>query len=104
MKNYTVYILKCTDDSFYTGITSNLNGRIIKHQTGKLGGYTSSRLPVELVWSKEFLDDPNQAIIWEKRIKGWSRRKKQALIDDDWESMIAYSKNYTEYDNKIENK
>ncbi|WP_124980917.1 GIY-YIG nuclease family protein [Nonlabens xiamenensis] len=104
MKAYCVYILKCSDGSFYTGITSNLDARVAIHNTGKNKGFTSSRLPVELVWYKEFLDDPDQAIIWEKRIKGWSRRKKQALIDGDWEKLSLYSRNYTKYGNRINKK
>jgi predicted GIY-YIG superfamily endonuclease len=72
-----------------------------KHHSGKVKSYTSTRLPVELVWSEQFLDDPEQAILWEKRIKGWSRRKKQALIDGNWDNLILFSKNYTEYGNKI---
>ncbi|KQC34132.1 excinuclease ABC subunit C [Nonlabens sp. YIK11] len=102
MKYFTVYILECADASFYTGITSNLASRIAIHQSGKTRGYTSSRLPVILVWYKEFIDDPSQAIIWEKRIKGWSRRKKKALINGDWDKMVQYSKNYTEYNHKID--
>ena len=101
MKFYFVYILKCSDDSFYTGFTSNLDQRIAEHQMGKSGGYTSTRLPIRLVWSEQFLDDPDQAIEWEKRIKGWSRRKKEALINEDWDNLVLFSKNYAEYGNKI---
>jgi predicted GIY-YIG superfamily endonuclease len=101
MKFYFVYILKCSDGSFYTGFTSNLDQRVVQHQMGKSAGYTSKRLPVELVWYEQFMDDPEQAIVWEKRIKGWSRRKKQALIDGDWDSLILFSKNYAEFGNRI---
>ena len=101
MKFYFVYILKCSDDSFYTGITSNLDQRIAEHQVGKSSGYTSTRLPIELVWSEQFLDDPEQAIEWEKRIKGWSRRKKQALIDGNWDNLVLFSKNYAQHGNRI---
>ncbi|SCY30862.1 tRNA/rRNA methyltransferase/putative endonuclease [Nonlabens sp. Hel1_33_55] len=101
MKFYFVYILKCSDDSFYAGFTSNLDQRLAEHQMGKSAGYTSKRLPLELVWFEQFLDYPEQAIQWEKRIKGWSRRKKQALIDGNWDNLILFSKNYAEYGNKI---
>ena len=104
MKFYFVYILKCSDDSFYTGMTSNLDQRLLKHQTGELKGYTSTKLPVKLVWSEQFLDDPEQAIKWEKKIKGWSRRKKQALIDGNWDDLVLFSKNYTEHGNRIREK
>lgn len=101
MKFYFVYILKCSDDSFYTGFTSNIDQRVAEHQMGKSAGYTSKRLPVALVWCEQFMDDPEQAIMWEKKIKGWSKRKKQALIDSDWESLVLFSKNYTQHGNRI---
>lgn len=97
MKTYFVYILKCTDDSFYTGMTNNLERRLFEHNVGiDKESYTFKRRPVELVWFEMFTE-PTQAIIIEKKIKGWSRRKKQALIDEDWDKLVRYSKNYTEY-------
>ncbi len=104
MKFFFVYIVECSDSSYYTGVTSNLDSRIVKHQTGEYGGYTSTRLPVKLVWNEYFLDDPDQAIYWEKKIKGWSRRKKKALIDGDWDSLVHFSKNYTQHGNRIKPK
>ena len=56
--------------------------------------YTSKRRPVELMYCQQF-NDINQAIELEKQIKGWSRRKKEALIKEDWEKLKLYSKNYT---------
>jgi putative endonuclease len=97
MKNYFVYILKCKDDSFYTGITNNLERRLSEHNEGiDKYAYTYHRRPAELVWSEMFTD-PIQAIMIEKKIKGWSRRKKQALIDGDWDKLVVYSKNYTQF-------
>jgi len=97
MKNYYVYILKCKDDSFYTGITNNLERRFYEHNIGNdIEAYTYRRRPVSLVWFEMFTD-PTQAIIIEKQIKGWSRRKKQALVDEDWDRLVRYSKNYTQY-------
>ncbi len=97
MKTYFVYILKCTDDSFYTGITNNLERRLFEHNVGvDKESYTFKRRPVELVWFEMFTE-PTQAIMIEKKLKGWSRRKKQALIDEDWDKLERYSKNYTEY-------
>jgi putative endonuclease len=80
MKDYFVYILKCSDDSYYTGVTNNLEKRFSEHQSGIIKGYTSKRLPVRLVFS-ERLTDINQAIRFEKQIKGWNRKKKEALIN-----------------------
>ena len=97
MKNYFVYIVKCKDDSFYTGFTNNLERRLVEHNLGvDINGYTYQRRPVELVWF-ELFTDPSQAIMIEKKIKGWSRRKKQALIDEDWDKLVSYSKNYAQY-------
>ncbi len=77
------YMLLCADGSFYTGCTTDLDTRFGQHQAGTLGGYTAMRRPVELVWAEEFqhIDD---AIAAERRIKGWSRAKKKALIAGDW--------------------
>lgn len=97
MKSYFVYILKCSDDSFYTGITNNLERRLYEHTVGiDKEAYIFKRRPVALVWFEMFTD-PTQAILIEKKIKGWSRRKKQALIDEDWDRLVQYSKNYTQY-------
>ena len=97
MKTYFVYILKCKDESFYTGITNNLTRRLYEHRIGlDKASYTYQRRPIKLVWFEMFTD-PTQAIMIEKKIKGWSRRKKQALIDEDWDKLVKYSKNYTQY-------
>ena len=78
MKQYFVYILKCSDNSYYTGITSDLEGRLVKHQSGYYPeSYTHTRRPIELVFYTEF-NDVEQAISFEKRVKGWSRKKKEA--------------------------
>ena len=97
MKFYYTYIVKCNDETYYTGITNNLERRIYEHNIGKIrSAYTFKRRPVTLVWFEAF-SDVNQAIMTEKKIKGWSKRKKEALINEDWEKLILYSKNYTEY-------
>jgi putative endonuclease len=106
MKLYYVYIVKCQDDSYYTGVTNNIDRRLDEHNGGtKPDAYTFSRRPVVLVWFESFTD-PSQAIAIEKKIKGWSRRKKEALINEDWDKLVQYSKNYTEYgkngDGKLE--
>ena len=79
-----VYMLRCADGSFYTGVTQRpLEERISEHNSGALAGYTALRRPVQLVWSQQF-QQVADAITAERRIKGWSRRKKLALIDGDW--------------------
>jgi putative endonuclease len=91
MKYYIVYILKCADGSYYTGITNNLERRMNEHLSGaSKESYTSSRLPVECVFNASFTD-PNSAIKMEKRIKGWSRKKKEALITDNYDELVRLS-------------
>ncbi|MBC2845602.1 GIY-YIG nuclease family protein [Winogradskyella flava] len=92
MKTYYVYILKCSDDTFYTGITSNLSQRIIEYQTGKhKDSYTYSRRPIELVFYAEFTN-VELAIDTEKQIKKWSRTKKEALINNEYDKLPNLSK------------
>ncbi len=80
---FWVYILECADGSYYTGHTDNLDSRIGKHQTSEVPGYTSSRLPVRLVFSQEF-PTRVEALANEQQIKGWSRKKKEAMMRGDW--------------------
>lgn len=97
MKLYFVYIVECSDKSFYIVITSNLERRIDEHNIGlKINSYTYSRRPVELKWFEQFMN-PNEAIKVEKQLKGWSRRKKIALIKEDWDKLVLYSKNYSQF-------
>ena len=91
MNQYFVYILKCSDGSYYTGVTNDLNRRLFEHQNGIIKGYTSNRLPVELVYSASF-NNISDAIRFEKQIKGWSRRKKEALIAGDFNLLKKLSK------------
>lgn len=97
-KKYWVYILQCSDDSYYTGMTSDLDCRLVEHQYGKYDGYTSSRLPMALVFSEEFTD-AKLAASFEKQIKGWTRKKKEALIRLDLDTLhnLANCKNSTHY-------
>jgi len=87
-----VYILKCSDDSYYTGSTVELHGRIAKHTIGSISSWTASRLPVKLVFSQEFYD-LNEAFRAERQIKGWSRAKKEALIISDFDLLVELAKN-----------
>ena len=92
MKISYVYILKCSDDSYYVGVTSDIVGRMFKHNTGFYSeSYTSSRRPLELVFYCEFTDI-NLAIDKEKQIKKWSRAKKEALINGDFEALVNLAK------------
>ena len=86
-------MLRCSDDSFYVGSTSHndVNVRVGEHNEALYIGYTSSRRPVKLVWSKWF-DDLRDAHSTERQIKGWSRAKKMALIDGNNKALIQLSK------------
>jgi predicted GIY-YIG superfamily endonuclease len=85
-----VYILECSDGSYYTGCTTNLSQRIVQHETGFYEGYTSSRLPIKLIWSQEF-QDVRDAINAERQIKGWSRKKKEALMKGDFDLLHEFA-------------
>ena len=89
---FWAYILLCNDGSYYTGHTDNLDLRIGQHQTGAYEGYTSKRRPVTLVWSQDF-PSRLEALEAERRIKGWSRAKKEALIRADWGALSQLARN-----------
>jgi predicted GIY-YIG superfamily endonuclease len=74
-----VYILECIDGSYYVGSTRNLDERIRQHQAGEGAVYTRRRRPVRLVFVQEF-QRIDEAYAMEKRVQGWSRAKRQALI------------------------
>ncbi|MBL4715800.1 MAG: hypothetical protein COC01_04440 [Bacteroidetes bacterium] len=100
MLNYTVYILKCNDQTYYTGITNDIERRIDEHETGQNEQcYTFSRRPLELLFTEHF-STPIQAIEFEKQIKGWSRKKKEALINNSWEQLPEFSKCLNETSHK----
>ncbi|HAT9175401.1 TPA: GIY-YIG nuclease family protein [Legionella pneumophila] len=89
---FWVYILQCSDKSYYTGQTDNLEKRLTQHQDKMIPGcYTSTRLPIQLKYSQEFMSR-EEALSAERQIKGWSRRKKEALINGDWQALSDYSK------------
>ncbi len=75
---FWVYILKCSDGSYYAGHTDNLEKRISEHSKGVIAGYTYSRRPVNLMFSQEF-NTREEALTVERQIKGWSRRKKRSI-------------------------
>jgi putative endonuclease len=86
------YMLRCSDESFYIGSTSyaDVEVRVAEHNDARYWGYTSSRRPVSLIWSKRF-DDLRDAHAMERQLKGWSRAKKMALIKGDGESLVRLS-------------
>ena len=77
-----VYILQCRDGSFYVGSTRDLERRVSQHNAGEGAAYTRHRRPVVLRWSAHY-DRVEDAYVAEKRLQGWGRRKRQALIDGD---------------------
>jgi putative endonuclease len=99
MKFYYVYILRCSDNSLYVGITNDLERRVNEHNDGKLpNAYTFKRRPVVLEWFQDFTE-PNQAIYFEKKFKGWSKQKKEALIKGDFDMIetLAECRNATHH-------
>jgi putative endonuclease len=85
---YFVYILECSDGSYYTGSTNDIAKRLWQHQQGvEPSSYTSSRRPVKLVWTSDATAHYYDALRWEKQIKGWSRAKKQALIQGQFDAL-----------------
>jgi len=99
MYNYYVYILKCSDNSYYTGITNNINRRTQEHQEGKdKKAYTYKRRPIVLEHYQKF-NNVLEAIYFEKKIKGWTRAKKTALINNDFDMLqiLSECRNATHY-------
>lgn len=91
MKLMYVYILKCADNSYYTGVSNDPDWRLQQHNDGNdPKAYTHSRRPVELVFCERFYN-PNDAIAFEKQVKGWSRKKKEALINNKWDDLPKLS-------------
>ncbi len=89
--NFFVYLLRCNDGSYYAGHTDNLETRLAQHMQGVPGSYTAPRRPVSLVWSESF-HTRDDAFAAERRIKGWSRAKKEALIAGDWHKLSALAR------------
>ncbi len=80
---FWAYVVRCADDSYYTGHTDNLERRIGQHNLGEISGYTQTRRPVTLMWCQDF-GSRQEALAAEFQVKGWSRRKKEALAREDW--------------------
>ena len=85
---YVVYILKCSDGSYYTGSTVDLGLRLWEHEEGvSETAYTYTRRPVKLIWNSEEFNSYAEALQFERQVKGWSRTKKEALTHDDYEKI-----------------
>jgi putative endonuclease len=95
MKAY-MYILVCSDGSYYVGSTTDLGIRLIEHQNGIGANFTSKHLPVRIIYFEEFqrIEDAFQR---EKQIQGWSRKKKEALMSRQKEELVKLSRNYTQF-------
>ena len=89
-----LYILKCADGSYYTGTTKDPERRLGEHLKGIPGSYTWNKRPVELVFTYEF-STWSEAVEREFQIKKWSRKKKQALIQGDWDTLKMLSQKRT---------
>jgi len=96
-----MYILKCSNDLYYTGSTIDLEKRIVQHNAGEGSNFTKKHLPVILVYSEEFqrIDD---AFYREKQVQGWSRKKKEALINGESNKLhnLSICQNESHFNNK----
>lgn len=77
-----LYILRCFDNSYYVGSTKDLERRLRQHQEGKGAMYTARRLPVELLYYEEY-SIIDEAFYREKQVQGWSRKKREALMNGE---------------------
>lgn len=91
MQPFFIYILKCSDGSYYVGHTDNIEERIAQHNSGEYECYTTKRLPVEVVYMQDFATR-GEALEAERAIKNWSRKKKEALIEGNIEKLSSLSK------------
>ena len=94
---FWVYILECADGSFYVGSHrgDDPEARVHEHNQGIYPkAYTYRRRPVRLVWSGDF-EDPNDAVYFERQLKGWTRAKKIAFINGDWAELKSLAKSRT---------
>lgn len=83
--------MQCSDKKYYVGSSTNIEGRLQKHNAGTYSGFTKKRLPVTLIFSQEF-PTIEEAFLAERMIKGWTRSKKEALINSDFELLHELAK------------
>ena len=101
MRGASIYIRRCADGSYYTGITRrSVEERLSEHMQGLIPGcYTEKRRPVKLAFS-EFYERVDEAAAAERRIKGWSRAKKEAYMRGDFPALVELAKRGTRRDEK----
>jgi predicted GIY-YIG superfamily endonuclease len=87
--NFFMYILECKDKKYYVGHTDNIEKRLAEHNTG-MSHYTSNRLPVKLIYLEQF-QTRDEAFVAERKIKGWSRKKKEAYIEKNFDLLCELS-------------
>ena len=85
-----VYILRCSDDSFYVGLTQDLDARVKAHNDGQGAAYTFRRRPVRLVHSEKF-ESESKGIERERQLKHWSHSKKEALVSGNLQKLKRLS-------------
>jgi len=85
-----MYILKCSDGSYYTGCTKDMDKRLWQHQNGQGANHTKNRLPVQLIYVENY-ERIDEAFSREKQIQGWGRKKKEALIEGNIEKLRCLS-------------
>jgi putative endonuclease len=100
MKGY-MYILRCGNGQYYTGSTTDVARRLHQHQSGEGANFTKKHLPVELVYVEEY-ERIDAAFYREKQVQGWSRKKKEALMNSEHNELhgLAKCKNETAHDRK----
>ena len=101
MSGASIYILRCADGSYYTGITRrSVEERLSEHMQGLIPGcYTDARRPVKLMFSEHY-ERIDEAIATERRIKGWSRAKKEAYMRGDFPALVELAKRGPRRDDK----
>ena len=95
--NGYMYILLCADGSYYTGSTTDLERRLEQHQNGEGANHTKKRLPVSLLYYEEY-SRIDEAFYREKQVQGWSRKKKEALIEGKSDLLPLLAKAYRDLD------
>jgi predicted GIY-YIG superfamily endonuclease len=91
MKSFYVYIVQCADKSYYVGHTDDIEKRIAEHNSQTYRCYTTTRLPIELVFLQDF-GSRDEAFACERQIKKWRRQKKEALIAQSWDRLKLLAK------------
>lgn len=89
---FWTYILRCADGTYYVGHTDDIDYRMAQHESGAIGGYTAKRRPVTYLWSEQF-PTRDEAFAAERKLKGWSRAKKEALMAGDWKLVSQLARN-----------